>query len=428
MLCNKKITTRQCLTSRHEEKPKNQITFNLNLNKIKEDECKCDTQRVKKRIKFRKINVQKSPISSKENVQKNNYYSSRTKNNLKEDWSIFSPNFFKDNIDNTPGGKNSQINENNPPPPANYIFKIPKPSLDFSSSDTEYMNLKGRASTYRENSNNNNYKRDLLIKEVNELKENNKKIFNLMIEKEKENKELNIKIDNYKADSIEQFSTYLDLIEELGQKYKIFSDDFNNEINNINNNKFKTEEEFELNKKTQLTKILEEKNKEFDEINESIKKLIFRNDSIFNNSEKTGIEENNNNKINDNEESEINKIKEEYDKLKNEYIELENRFNKKKDNTGTKNRIKFVYKDISLGLKEKYEAKIKELIETNENNKNSYNKQLEEINMNFASMKVKYLNKQFENENKLMEMKAKIKNLITQCDNSGITINIDRDI
>ena len=81
-----------------------------------------------------------------------------------------------------------------------------------------------------------------------------------------------------------------------------------------------------------------------------------------------------------------------------------------------------------MGLKEKYEAKIKELIETNENNKNSYNKQLEEINMNFASMKVKYLNKQFENENKLMEMKAKIKNLITQCDNSGITINIDRDI
>ena len=184
------------------------------------------------------------------------------------------------------------------------------------------------------------------------------------------------------------------LIEELGQKYKIFSNDFDKEINNINNNKCKTEEEFELNKKTRLTKILEEKNKEFDEINESIKKLIFHNDSIFNNSEKIGIEENNKNKINDNEENEIIKIKDEYDKLKNEYIELENRFNKnKKDNTGTKNRIKFVYKDISLGLKEKYEAKIKDLIEKNENNKNSYNKQLEEINMNFASMKVKYLKK-----------------------------------
>ena len=426
MLTNKKIKTGQCLTSRHEEKEKNKVTFNLETDKVKEDDKEIKTQRIKKHIKFKRVYAQKSPASVKEKPQIKNLYYPKIQNNLKEDWSIFSPNFFKDNTDSTPDGDNNQKNENNPPPPANHVFKTLKRTIDYSSSGPDlHMNSKTINVDYLQK---NKYKRNLLIKEVNELKENNKKIFDLMIEKEKENKELNNEIDNYKANSLEQFSIYLDLAEELGQKNKILSIDFNNETKNFNNSQFKTEEEFELNKKIQLEKLLNKKNREFEKINESIKKLIFNNDSILNNSEKPGIDDNMN-KINDNEGNEIIKIKEEYNKLKNEYIELEKRFSKnKKDDIGTKNRIKFVYKDIPLTLKEKYETKIQRLIETNENSKKDYSKQLEEINITYSSMKVKYLNKQFENESKLMKMKKKIKNLITQCDNSGITINIDRDI
>ena len=426
MLTNKKIKTGQCLTSRHEEKEKNKVTFNLDTNKVKEDGKEIKTQRIKKHIKFKRVNAQKSPASVKEKPQIKNLYYPKIQNSLKEDWSIFSPSFFKDNTDSTADGNNNQKNENNPPPPANHVLNTFKRTIDYSSSGPDlHMNSKTINVDCLQK---NKYKRNLLIKEVNELKENNQKIFDLMIEKEKENKELNNEIDNYKANSLEQFSIYLDIAEELGQKNKILSSDFNNETKNFNNSKFKTEEEFELNKKIQLEKLLNKRNSEFEKINESIKKLIFNNDSILNNSEKPGID-GNMNIINDNEGNEIVQLKEEYNKLKNEYIELEKRFSKnKKDDNGTKNRIKFVYKDIPLTLKEKYETKIQRLIETNENSKKDYSKQLEEINITYGSMKVQYLNKQFENESKLMKMKKKIKNLIMQCDSSGITINIDRDI
>ena len=123
------------------------------------------------------------------------------------------------------------------------------------------------------------------------------------------------------------------------------------------------------------------------------------------------------------------KIKEDYGKLQKEYSALTERIKKnRRENESPKSKIKYIYKDISLGLKEKYESTIQELIEKNEEIKKDYNKQLQEINSNYGAMKVEYLNKQFENESKLMKMKKIIKSLIRQCDEMGIKLNIDRDI
>ena len=371
-------------------------------------EIPAGTSKSKKHIRFKKVAKQSASKKKEDKIKRN---SEKKINNLKDDWSIFSPDFINIINNNEKYNEKPEIDKNTPPPPANHIYKnlsddAPPLPQEENSTSPEMKNKKK------------------IIEEINELKKINKKLLNLMMEKEKLNKILINNIDNYKSASLEKFSDYLDLIENLGNKVKIFSNDYNLDIKNNNPNM--NEVDAELNKNSQLKNILQEKNKEFDEVNESIKKLIFPEDE----NENETINENEENIIKneyEEKENELMKMKEEYSKLQQEYSILAERLNKNR-NESPKGKIKFVYKDISLGLKEKYETTIHELIEKNEEIKKNYNKQLEELNSNYGAMKVEYLNKQLENETELMKMKKVIKSLIKQCDNMGITLNIDRDI
>ena len=269
-----------------------------------------------------------------------------------------------------------------------------------------------------------------LEKEINGLKETNQNILNLIMEKEKENKILINNIDKLKIESIDKLTNYLNYIEELGKKFKFSNYDEEEiyvenceEANEMKNEKNK-------NKNKQLKIILNRKNEEFNDINNAIKKLIFENSPYYKES-KININDNIINNIKEvnanddkNEENEIINIKNEYYKLKNDYNKLIQKYRKyEQKSKGNKNRIKFVYKDIPPNVKQQYESKIKELILENQKIKNDYNKEIEELNISLGTTKVELLNKQFENETKLLNTKKKIKQMIKQCKENGIKLN-----
>lgn len=338
----------------------------------------------------------------------------------KEDWSIFSPNFINNakkeetpmhNSNNMINNTNNIINNTLNKEPFRKV--ISKSLINFPKRDGDALD-----------------KLLKLEKEVNGLKETNQNLLNLIMEKEKENRILINNIDKYKVESIENMTDYLNFIEELGKKFKFTiddNDDINLDIKNGKNGLNETNEiNIELNKNKQLKKILTKKNKEFNDIKEALQKLIFKDNSpllnysnliINNNENKSKIYNNDEENENINFKNEYNILKEEYNKLNEKYKQNEQK------NKGNKNRIKYVYKDIPQNQKKEYESKIKELIEENQKIKQNYNKKIEKINIDIGSLKVEYLNKQFDNETNLLNIKKKIKQLIKQCQSQGIKIN-----
>lgn len=380
----------------------------------------------KKHIKYRIVHgpYQKTKTFTGQNLpHKNNdknkevkLYDKLTPLPSNDDWSIFSPNFM-----NTPNQEeeekqknyqnNNEYNTNNKEKNSKKISKSVMNNI-IQSDDEKILSLE---------------------KEINGLKETNQNILNLIMEKEKENRLLINNIDKLKMESIEKLSNYLNHIEELGKKFK-FSNDDDEDINlDINNNLKETNElNRELNKNRELKKILNKKNEEFNDIYNAIQKLVFtENSPLFK-------ESNLNLKINDNdinknriienedknEENEIINIENEYQKLKNDYKKLIEKYKKNEQkNRANKNRIKFVYKDIPQNQKEKYESQIKELIEENQKIKKNYNIEIEKLNISIASAKVELLNKQFDKETKLLNVKKKIKQMIRRCKQKGIKLN-----
>lgn len=379
----------------------------------------------KRHIKYRIVHgpFQKRKTYTTENIphknnNKNNeikLFDKLTPHPSNDDWSIFSPNFM-----NTP---NKEEENKNTPNNNEYNNKINKEKYDkkiyksvmnniMQSDDEKILNLE---------------------KEVNGLKETNQNILNLIMEKEKENKLLINNIDKLKTESIEKLSDYLNHIEELGKKFKFSNDDedINFDISNNSNETNELKKEFIKNK--ELKKILNKKNEEFNDIYNSIQKLIFQEDSTLLKESKEFNLKINDNEINKNriienedksEENEIINIKNEYQKLKNDYNKLIEKYKKNEQkNRANKNRIKFVYKDIPQNQKEKYEFQIKELIEENQKIKKDYNIEIEKINISIASAKVELLNKQFEKETKILNLKKRIKQMIKRCKQKGIKLN-----
>lgn len=348
-----------------------------------------------------------------------------------DSWSIFSPNFATNpnkqektaTVNNSFATNITVNNEEN-------LQKdmISKSLLDFAPNDDDKISK--------------------LEKEINGLKETNQNILNLIMEKEKENKVLINEIDKYKIESIDKLSNYLNFIEELGKKFKFTNDD-EEEINlDIKNNLNETNElNIELNKNNQLKKILAKKNDEFNEINNAIKKLIFEDNSPLlneSNNDNTPNNSNNANNINNinniddqkqntnnlsnsnkEEDNEIIKLRKDYNKLKEDYDKLLEKYKQEEKKNKGKNRIKFIYKDLPLNIKQKYEKDIQGLIVEGEEIKKKYGKEIDETNMTIGSIKVQFLNKQFEKETNLLNNKKKIKNLIKQCKSLGIKLNND---
>lgn len=362
------------------------------------------------------IKEEKKPEKNVENI------TSRPSN---DSWSIFSPNFTTNTnkqekiLNNSFATNNTITNEENL-----QMDMISKSLYDFSPNDDDKISK--------------------LEKEINTLKEANQNIFNLIMEKEKENKVLINDIDKYKIETIDKLSNYLNFIEELGKKFKFTNDD-EEEINlDIKNNMNETNElNIELSKNNQLKKMLAKKNDEFNEINNAIKKLIFEDNSPLlkesnnnninnnnnsNNNEINNIDEqkpnaNNLNNSNNGEDNEIIKLRNDYNKLKEDYNKLLGKYKQEEKKNKGKNRIKFIYKDLPQNIKQKYEKDIQGLIIEGEEIKKKYGKEIDETNMTIGSLKVEFLNKQFEKETKLLNNKKKIKNLIKQCKSLGIKLN-----
>ena len=334
-----------------------------------------------------------------------------------DDWSIFSPNFINNSCKEENITPNQYNKDNYNIKPERINNKISKSMINNSQNDNEkIINLE---------------------KEINGLKKTNQNLLDLIMEKEKENRLLINNIDKLKIESIDKLSNYLNYIEELGKKFK-FSNDEDDDLNlDIPNNPNETNEiNIELNKNKQLKKILTKKNEEFSDINDAIKKLIFNENSPLLKESKLNLQNLQINKndsdninkisINDdkNDENEIINVKNEYYKLKTDYDKLLEKYKKNEEkNRGSKNRIKFVYKDIPQNVKQKYELQIKDIIEQNKKIKGEYSKEIEELNFNIASSKVELLNKQFENETKLLNIKKKIKQMIKICKETGIKLN-----
>ena len=345
-----------------------------------------------------------------------------------DSWSIFSPNFATNpnKQEKTVTGNNSSATNNTINNEENFQKDmISKSLIDFAPNDDDKISK--------------------LEKEINGLKETNQNIFNLIMEKEKENKVLINEIDKYKIESIDKLSNYLNFIEELGKKFKFTNDD-EEEINlDIKNNLNETNElNIELNKNNQLKKILAKKNDEFNEINNAIKKLIFEDNSPLLNETNNDNTTNNTNNINNinnideqkpnsntnnlgnsnkEEDNEIIKVRNDYNQLKEDYNKLLEKYRQEEKKNKGKNRIKFIYKDLPLIIKQKYEKDIQGLIVEGEEIKKKYGKEIDETNMTIGSIKVQFLNKQFEKETNLLNNKKKIKNLIKQCKSLGIKLN-----
>ena len=345
-----------------------------------------------------------------------------------DSWSIFSPNFATNpnKQEKTVTGNNSSATNNTINNEENFQKDlISKSLIDFAPNDDDKISK--------------------LEKEINGLKETNQNIFNLIMEKEKENKVLINEIDKYKIESIDKLSNYLNFIEELGKKFKFTNDD-EEEINlDIKNNLNETNElHIELNKNNQLKKILAKKNDEFNEINNAIKKLIFEDNSPLLNETNNDNTTNNTNNINNinnideqkpnsntnnlgnsnkEEDNEIIKVRNDYNQLKEDYHKLLEKYRQEEKKNKGKNRIKFIYKDLPLIIKQKYEKDIQGLIVEGEEIKKKYGKEIDETNMTIGSIKVQFLNKQFEKETNLLKNKKKIKNLIKQCKSLGIKLN-----
>ena len=345
-----------------------------------------------------------------------------------DSWSIFSPNFATNpnKQEKTVTGNNSSATNNTINNEDNFQKDlISKSLIDFAPNDDDKISK--------------------LEKEINGLKETNQNIFNLIMEKEKENKVLINEIDKYKIESIDKLSNYLNFIEELGKKFKFTNDD-EEEINlDIKNNLNETNElNIELNKNNQLKKILAKKNDEFNEINNAIKKLIFEDNSPLLNETNNDNTTNNTNNINNinnideqkpnsntnnlgnsnkEEDNEIIKVRNDYNQLKEDYHKLLEKYRQEEKKNKGKNRIKFIYKDLPLIIKQKYEKNIQGLIVEGEEIKKKYGKEIDETNMTIGSIKVQFLNKQFEKETNLLNNKKKIKNLIKQCKSLGIKLN-----
>ena len=345
-----------------------------------------------------------------------------------DSWSIFSPNFATNpnKQEKTVTGNNSSATNNTINNEENFQKDlISKSLIDFAPNDDDKISK--------------------LEKEINGLKETNQNIFNLIMEKEKENKVLINEIDKYKIESIDKLSNYLNFIEELGKKFKFTNDD-EEEINlDIKNNLNETNElNIELNKNNQLKKILAKKNDEFNEINNAIKKLIFEDNSPLLNETNNDNTTNNTNNINNinnideqkpnsnsnnlgnsnkEEDNEIIKVRNDYNQLKEDYNKLLEKYRQEEKKNKGKNRIKFVYKDLPLIIKQKYEKDIQGLIVEGEEIKKKYGKEIDETNITIGSIKVQFLNKQFEKETNLLNNKKKIKNLIKQCKSLGIKLN-----
>ena len=345
-----------------------------------------------------------------------------------DSWSIFSPNFATNpnKQEKTVTGNNSSATNNTINNEENFQKDlISKSLIDFAPNDDDKISK--------------------LEKEINGLKETNQNIFNLIMEKEKENKVLINEIDKYKIESIDKLSNYLNFIEELGKKFKFTNDD-EEEINlDIKNNLNETNElNIELNKNNQLKKILAKKNDEFNEINNAIKKLIFEDNSPLLNETNNDNTTNNTNNINNinnideqkpnsntnnlgnsnkEEDNEIIKVRNDYNQLKEDYNKLLEKYRQEEKKNKGKNRIKFIYKDLPQNIKQKYEKDIQGLIEEGEEIKKKYGKEIDETNMTIGSLKVQFLNTQFEKETKILNNKKKIKNLIKQCKSLGIKLN-----
>ena len=129
------------------------------------------------------------------------------------------------------------------------------------------------------------------------------------------------------------------------------------------------------------------------------------------------------NNSNKGDENEIIKLKNDYNKLKEDYNKLLVKYKQEEKKNKGKNRIKFVYKDLPQNIKQKYEKDIQGLIEEGEEIKKKYGKEIDETNMTIGSLKVQFLNTQFEKETKILNNKKKIKNLIKQCKSLGIKLN-----
>ena len=367
---------------------------------------------------YKKIKTYAPQNSTLQNVNKNKDIKIKLFENFaplpsNDDWSIFSPNFInnykEDNYIPNPYYKDKNMVKQE-----KIHNKISKSMLNYSQNDNEkIINLE---------------------KEINGLKKTNQNLLDLIMEKEKENRLLINNIDKLKIESIDKLSNYLNYIEELGKKFKFSNDEDEDIYLDITNNPNETNEiNIELNKNKQLKKILAKKNEEFNDINDAIKKLIFNENSPLLKESKLNLQindKNNNNQnkisINEdkNEENEIINIKNEYHKLKNDYGKLLDKYKKNEEkNKGSKNRIKFVYKDIPQNLKQKYELQIKDIIDENKKIKGEYSKEIEELNFDIASLKVEFLNKQFEKETKLLNIKKKITQMIKICKETGIKLN-----
>jgi hypothetical protein len=376
----------------------------------------------KSRTEFKVLKTKKDS-EDKNTIKEDKNIGNITSRPSNDSWSIFAPNFAT-NPNKQEKTMNNSVATNNITDNEENLQKdlISKSLFDFSPNDDDKITK--------------------LEKEINVLKETNQNIFNLIMEKEKENKVLINDIDKYKMESIDKLSNYLNFIEELGKKFKFTNDD-EEEINlDIKNNLNETNElNIELNKNNQLKKILAKKNDEFNEINNAVKKLIFEGNSPLLNEPNNDSDNNNINNINNideqnantntnnlnnsnkGEDNEIIKLKNDYNKLKEDYNKLLEKYQQEEKKNKGKNRIKFIYKDLPQNIKQKYEKDIQGLIVEGEEIKKKYGKEIDETNMTIGSLKVEFLNKQFEKETKLLNNKKKIKTLIKQCKSLGIKLN-----
>ena len=157
----------------------------------------------------------------------------------KEEWSIFSKNFM-----NTPKAEEK------------LTYSLSNVSKDLNNEERLTNKISRSVFNLIQSDEDKILK---LEKEISGLKETNQNILNLIMEKEKENRNLINTIDQYKSESIENLSNYLNYIEELGKKFKFSNDDEDINLNITDDINETNEIKIELSKNRQLKKILEKK-------------------------------------------------------------------------------------------------------------------------------------------------------------------------
>lgn len=333
-----------------------------------------------------------TPLCS-DNVRKNNNIIQVQQN--QKYWELIKSRYDNDNNEEkiiTPKKRTSTHLTTNKTLLNPYFFKS---DININNSNDQYNSIE-----INSNEDNKNKIINLTNEKIN-LNNNNIKLLQILNENNQKNIELKNYIEEHKKKGLIAKAKFLGLLEKLKHRSKEINfeeDNFQKKsINYQNINEIRKENEYLIEK-------IKIKNNDFQNLYDFIIEIISFSEpyikecqdnvnelNLYKNKKikEVGKSMNNNNISN-----EITNMKNDYENLKMKYNELVEKIkNEENKEESQKQKVKFVVKNISEQTINEYEAKIKKIMDENEQLKNDYKSQVENLKKQLEDLNMIFLNK-----------------------------------